>query len=493
MSYRALAASSHSAMRRAACEAFRWPGSETVAVRRRQQGFVRSCGSRCRCHSTTQLQPVVVSSSHGSSGAACGHDMSTRHGATGLYRPGCSRSLSAVATPAQSAPPPESVWAAPVSDGSASLYEVDEETRAAVREMGALAPHPVSLQEVLSVLEPWRMAKFLQKEYPIRCAERILMIEAIDGWQRIDEFVDVHARHMRAFRDMRSAKRRPTLDEFTAVAEWIVNSNRDVVFLMARGVHRLVKESNGAIDSGYVDRFLDDWLLNRIGSNALLSQYLATINRTHGVTGIVDPEFDVVGKCEEVASTIVALTRRTVGRRPVIKVEAHSAAGNERVPYFPFIPVVLEYVMQELLKNSCRATAELVTSKEELHERQIKVVVCADERRVMINVSDRAGGIPFDVGQHVWSYLYTTAEKGKATQLAGYGVGLPLSRLYARYLGGSLNLVSLPGYGTHAYLYLPRLTSEQVEVVPANTKYRFTDEWRTPGSPKDLASTTFVL
>lgn len=51
--------------------------------------------------------------------------------------------------------------------------------------------------------------------------------------------------------------------------------------------------------------------------------------------------------------------------------------------------------------------------------------------------------------------------------VAFVGPGLPLSRLYARYLGGALDLVSLPGYGTHAYVNLPRVQSQQVEVVPA--------------------------
>lgn len=64
---------------------------------------------------------------------------------------------------------------------------------------------------------------------------------------------------------------------------------------------------------------------------------------------------------------------------------------------------------------------------------------------------------------------YTTARAGAyggEKRLAGHGVGLPLSRLYARYLGGALDLVSLPGYGTHAYVNLPRVESQQVEVVP---------------------------
>ncbi|WIA32443.1 hypothetical protein OEZ86_003265 [Tetradesmus obliquus] len=41
--------------------------------------------------------------------------------------------------------------------------------------------------------------------------------------------------------------------------------------------------------------------------------------------------------------------------------------------------------------------------------------------------------------------------------LAGLGFGLPLSRLHARYFGGDLQLVNLPGYGVDAFLTLRRL------------------------------------
>jgi hypothetical protein len=42
------------------------------------------------------------------------------------------------------------------------------------------------------------------------------------------------------------------------------------------------------------------------------------------------------------------------------------------------------------------------------------------------------------------------------TPMSGFGYGLPISRLYMRFWGGDLDLVSVEGYGSDAYMTLPK-------------------------------------
>jgi len=71
--------------------------------------------------------------------------------------------------------------------------------------------------------------------------------------------------------------------------------------------------------------------------------------------------------------------------------------------------------------------------------------------------------------------MYSTAPQPSVSginsaPLAGYGYGLPLSRLYARYLHGDLVISSLEGYGTDAIIYLKVLSSEANELLPVFNK-----------------------
>ena len=48
----------------------------------------------------------------------------------------------------------------------------------------------------------------------------------------------------------------------------------------------------------------------------------------------------------------------------------------------------------------------------------------------------------------------------------GLGYGLPLSRLYARYFKGDIQIASVDGYGTDVYVYFQRLSHMAQENLP---------------------------
>jgi pyruvate dehydrogenase kinase 2/3/4 len=148
------------------------------------------------------------------------------------------------------------------------------------------------------------------------------------------------------------------------------------------------------------------------------------------------------------------------------------------------------YQRRRGLKNSSVLPDETSKSNSNLlplHNIPAVAVVIADSPNnedVIIKVMDEGGGIPRSQMDSIWSYLFTTADKSiqeavfqsttkssseegdesgantalsSSPILAGLGFGLPMSRAYARYFGGDLDLISLEGFGCDAYLHLCRL------------------------------------
>merc|ERR1711988_301387 len=97
---------------------------------------------------------------------------------------------------------------------------------------------------------------------------------------------------------------------------------------------------------------------------------------------------------------------------------------------------------------------------------------------VTLKISDAGGGMRRDKLGQIWKYGYTTTQGESAEavisqggdfaqlcgqdrvslrQMAGYGFGLPLSRVYAQYFGGDIHVQSMHGYGTDVYLNINHL------------------------------------
>jgi len=351
-------------------------------------------------------------------------------------------------------------------------------------------PESLTLQKVMDASTLTKVSRLANHELPIRFAQRILQIEQLPEWRKYEDIVAVHRLYTETFRDLRLVE---LGDEgaasFTELVRELKKRMQSVIPRLATGM-RSVKLDAGFPDAD-IDRWLDEFLLSRIGTEMLTSQHMACATAaakaaeegaeeiTAEFTGIVDNNCDPAKVCEQAALHARRLCKQHYKIRKDVRIIVESAVPKDggRVK-FPYVPQYLFYIMVELLKNSCRATVELLMARKELNklsERPIVITVGADEQQVAIRLHDQAGGIPFDVHERVWSYMYSTASNQaenyslqQGTPLAGYGVGLPLSRLYARYLGGSLHLQPLPGVGTSAYLYLKRVQGEAREEHPVS-------------------------
>jgi pyruvate dehydrogenase kinase 2/3/4 len=200
---------------------------------------------------------------------------------------------------------------------------------------------------------------------------------------------------------------------------------------------------------------------------------------------------------------------------PEIRLEGHLDTT------FPYILSHLEYIIGELLRNSIDATITHNRLRDGKYPARglppINVLICHAPKHVIFRVSDQGGGILPDETKDLWSFakskrsdtvrlknfaqvpkmagtlqeLQKISDQESDSEVLGsnsdnsnedeskskektkgerslhtltyrppdlkLGMGLPMTRVYAEYWGGSLQQTSMEGHGTDVFLHIEKL------------------------------------
>uniref|UniRef100_A0A673FGB3 Protein-serine/threonine kinase n=1 Tax=Sinocyclocheilus rhinocerous TaxID=307959 RepID=A0A673FGB3_9TELE len=307
-------------------------------------------------------------------------------------------------------------------------------------------------------------------------------------------------------------KRLLTTPSVQMVQSWFVNAlvnirnrHNDVVPTMAQGVIEY-KEVFGQdpVTNQNIQYFLDRFYLSRISIRMLINQHTLVFdgatNPVHPNTiGSIDPHCQVAEVVKDAYESARMLCDQYYLSSPDLVLQELNTDNRNQPISIVYVPSHLYHMLFELFKNAMRATIE--NHKEGSNLPLIQVMVAIGGEDLTVKMSDQGGGVPFRKMENVFSYMYSTAPKPQMDDkhrapLAGFGYGLPISRLYAKYFQGDLQLYSMEGHGTDAVIHLKALSTDSVERLPvfnktARRNYEVTqgaDDWCVPSrEPLDLA------
>ena len=333
-----------------------------------------------------------------------------------------------------------------------------------------------------------QVASFVRREMPIRLAHRIHDLDRVPMMRNMPSVQTVKSIYVNSFLELVDQPKIETPDDeddFARTLENLYQNHSNVLIQMAQGAYELreaVRKGDipgkltGDVEFARMKEcheFLDRFYMSRIGIRVLAGQYLALRGEPlPNYVGIICSRTSPFEIVRHAANDATMMCSRKYGDAPVVEI-------NGRLDLtFPYIPTHLHYILLELLKNAMRATVEKHGIYSDLPPVVVIIADSPDNEDIVIKVADEGGGIPRSQIDKIWSYLFTTADPqiqegfigdkdhSSDSPLAGLGYGLPISRSYARYFGGDLDILSMEGFGTDAFVHLARLgdSREPVEV-----------------------------
>uniref|UniRef100_A0A8D2D8X8 Protein-serine/threonine kinase n=1 Tax=Sciurus vulgaris TaxID=55149 RepID=A0A8D2D8X8_SCIVU len=219
-----------------------------------------------------------------------------------------------------------------------------------------------------------KSGRYLQQELPVRIAHRIKGFRSLPFIIGCNPTIlHVHELYIRAFQkltDFPPIKDQADEAQYCQLVRQLLDDHKDVVTLLAEGLRESRKHIE---DEKLVRYFLDKTLTSRLGIRMLATHHLALHEDKPDFVGIICTRLSPKKIIEKWVDFARRLCEHKYGNAPRVRINGHVAAR------FPFIPMPLDYILPELLKNAMR-------------------------------ISDRGGGIAHKDLDRVMDYHFTTAE-----------------------------------------------------------------------------------
>ncbi|CAI2188791.1 20630_t:CDS:2 [Funneliformis geosporum] len=345
---------------------------------------------------------------------------------------------------------------------------------------------PVTLKELIRFGQPplrtsklLESANYTRSELPVRLARRVKALQNLPFIVGTNPYIkSIYKLYFDSFELIRSFPERieneETDEKFAEMLRKMVSSHTENIPTLAKGF----QECKKYMPSEDIKNFLDVMIHARIGTRLIAEQHIALHNlNDSSYIGIIDTKLEPRQLIQSCSNFVKELCEIHYGSTPDILVNGQIDTT------FTYVPVHLEYIISEILKNSCRATVEYTQKIGRLELPQIIVTISKGKNFIGIRVRDQGGGVPAKELPSIFDYSYTTVpqdggslslgsnnkenifadvskmamQSGLGGPIAGLGYGLPLARIYANYFGGSMDLMSLHGYGCDVFLKLKQI------------------------------------
>ena len=407
--------------------------------------------------------------------------------ATALYKP-CRRSSAVWGT--------RHIQTATVTDGD-------------IARLAAKPLHPLTLADLckhgrppLSTDDLLNSANFTLSILPSRLAHRIQSLRSLPYIVVANPNVNkIHNNYVHSLSTLLpfAEKRVETLQEeiqFTEAMADLVQTHSNTIAILAKGF----LEARKYISAKEVTQFLDEHLRARIGTRLIAEQHIAlhfsskphsrlidedrAMYRESTFIGVINTALKPAALVRTCENTVGEICELKYGVRPTVKI-----IGSEEAT-IAHVPMHLEYILTELLKNSFRATIEAGMEKEPIevtiapspssgapptiHEDHTThdsgVISNYDQGAldlannpsssasanirplengtpgVTIRIRDRGGGISPAVHSKLWEYGFTTFNEDEINEKTGGGQGITALDVISGGAGGGSSLAGL-GYG----------------------------------------------